>query len=216
MNAGRLTREDLARAEVLGQVDRKFIACLVRSSPPPPPTTPPTPTLKPAAAETTIILIDQHAAHERIRVETFLRDICTDFLSPAGCVRSQSLVHTGVKSKKAQEKGRGKYILLTTEEANALLLPQVGAADAVNDIRDAFVRWGFAFADLPLANDTDLSPHRNSDTTSTLGTTRPRPKGKEKESSPYTQVEVLSVPQVVSAKVRHFSSECVLILRNLG
>lgn len=51
------------------QVDRKFIACIAKLE----------------LARNTLILIDQHAADERIRVERFLKDMSSQFLddSPA-------------------------------------------------------------------------------------------------------------------------------------
>ena len=55
------TRDDLRSARVLGQVDAQFIACVL----------PPDPG--------TVVLVDQHAADERVRVERFLRELCEGY-----------------------------------------------------------------------------------------------------------------------------------------
>ncbi|KAF1922046.1 hypothetical protein BDU57DRAFT_486555 [Ampelomyces quisqualis] len=67
-----LTNEDLLAAQVLAQVDRKFILIKVSrlhqvGNPP-------------ETSEVLLVLIDQHAADERIQVETLLRELC----SPVG------------------------------------------------------------------------------------------------------------------------------------
>ncbi|GAA6032746.1 hypothetical protein JCM8097_000771 [Rhodosporidiobolus ruineniae] len=60
----RFSREMLHRAEVVAQVDRKFL--LVRVPPPPAPSPSPG-----GQATTLLLLLDQHAASERVRVERF-------------------------------------------------------------------------------------------------------------------------------------------------
>lgn len=58
-----LTRDQLAKASVIGQLDRKFIVCIV-----------------PASTESEcLIVFDQHAVDERIRVERFLHELCQGF-----------------------------------------------------------------------------------------------------------------------------------------
>lgn len=78
----RFKKEDLQHAIVIGQVDRCFISC----------------TITPRATssdlltasdlhkstetgDTTIVLVDQHAADERVRVERFLVETCLGFLN---------------------------------------------------------------------------------------------------------------------------------------
>lgn len=66
----RFTRQELGRLEVLGQVDRKFIACLLRA--------------KGGQRDTaSVILVDQHAADERIRVEHIMRALSAAFFPAA-------------------------------------------------------------------------------------------------------------------------------------
>jgi DNA mismatch repair protein MLH3 len=67
----RFQKEDLRNAQVIEQVDRKFIACLINDS-----------STETATATTrTLVLIDQHAADERVRVERFLKELCLGYLS---------------------------------------------------------------------------------------------------------------------------------------
>lgn len=64
----RFARDDLQYFEVLGQVDRKFIACVSRS----------VGTDREFASS--LLLVDQHAADERVRVERFLKELASGFL----------------------------------------------------------------------------------------------------------------------------------------
>lgn len=177
------SREDLARADVLGQVDRKFIACLVRSSASEHHGCPSEPT-EPldsgrAGDEPILILIDQHAADERIRVERLLRCICEEFISDQ--VERRILLPPAASSisssnaPPSQGSGVGTKILLTTSEAQALLGPRCGG------VRSAFARWGFSFGDLTPAL-LNLE--------------------EEQQLTTYTQVNVYSVPDMIADKVR--------------
>lgn len=77
----RITKAQLRRAEVIAQVDRKFILCHI-----------PGDRIEPglqaigmkaqtsSGSETCLIIIDQHAAHERIRVERFISELCNGFI----------------------------------------------------------------------------------------------------------------------------------------
>jgi DNA mismatch repair protein MLH3 len=63
----RLSKDDLCKAEVISQVDRKFILVRMASSP------------KDCETQMTadvLVLIDQHAADERIKVESLLDELC--------------------------------------------------------------------------------------------------------------------------------------------
>jgi len=56
----RFSKDMLQNAKVIGQVDDKFIACLFPGA---------------SKEDTSLVLIDQHAAHERIRLEKLLKQI---------------------------------------------------------------------------------------------------------------------------------------------
>ncbi|KAG9294305.1 hypothetical protein G9A89_021664 [Geosiphon pyriformis] len=84
-------KQDLQHAEVIGQVDNKFIACQITCSL--------TKGHKPALKQKTqkiIVLIDQHAADERVRVESLLKELCQ--LSS----HKQSAGQTGVMTQLAR------------------------------------------------------------------------------------------------------------------
>jgi DNA mismatch repair protein MLH3 len=61
---GRISKSALRNAEVIGQVDRKFILVKPSSS-------------EQRMDEKMLVIIDQHAADERIRVESLLTELCT-------------------------------------------------------------------------------------------------------------------------------------------
>ncbi|KAH7930648.1 hypothetical protein BV22DRAFT_1124687 [Leucogyrophana mollusca] len=137
----RFRKEDLANAQVVNQVDRKFIACLVDDD------------LQSGESDSggsggdepapstgkALILIDQHAADERVRVERFLKDICIGFLRHAEG-------HGGVK---VAQLSPPVPVLLTHHEASRL--------GTVQAFREAFDRWGIRFEDLgrPSSNAAD-------------------------------------------------------------
>lgn len=60
------TVDALRTAEVIGQVDRKFIACLLAT--------------KAGEGTRSLVLIDQHAADERVSVEIILRELSQGFI----------------------------------------------------------------------------------------------------------------------------------------
>lgn len=59
------TADDLRYAQVVAQVDTKFIACLLKHN---------------SSSDQILALIDQHAADERVRVERYLKRLCSGFL----------------------------------------------------------------------------------------------------------------------------------------
>ncbi|EJD53641.1 hypothetical protein AURDEDRAFT_53673 [Auricularia subglabra TFB-10046 SS5] len=99
------TRDDLRAARVLGQVDRKFVACVLAGG--------------------ALVLVDQHAADERIRVERFLAELCG--------TAEVSKVELDVE---APDGRKGLPVLLTRREAEML---------AHEKYRVAFARWGVEF-----------------------------------------------------------------------
>ncbi|KAG2152494.1 hypothetical protein BD769DRAFT_1405591 [Suillus cothurnatus] len=137
----RFHKGDLSKAQVINQVDRKFIACLVdldqgHGKPP----------KQLAAGGSTLILIDQHAADERVRVERFLTEICSGFLRHC----------EGTGGVEVSELSPAVPILLTRHEASRLA--------TIEEIQSAFDRWGVRFEGL--AKLTSLKPECAGDETS--------------------------------------------------
>ncbi|KAK7470351.1 DNA mismatch repair protein [Stygiomarasmius scandens] len=124
----RFSKDDLSNVRVINQVDRKFIACLIDEHP-----------KQSEGSEiggeecstSALILIDQHAADERIRVERFLKSLCLGFLRPGG---------QGEGEVEIRQLTVPKPILLTRHEATRLASSM--------EIQDAFRKWGFRFSDL--------------------------------------------------------------------
>ncbi|CDO73770.1 hypothetical protein BN946_scf185015.g98 [Trametes cinnabarina] len=190
---GRFTSAGLGAARVLGQVDRKFIACVMRTS-----TQGSTETSTEASTEAstsevedagavrdapcpdcgpgsrqregTLVLIDQHAADERVRVERFLRELCEGFLMsfsrPAGLESDEAGVRTRTLVPPVN-------VLLTGLEAKTL--------EQSLEIRTAFARWGVVFAKSP-GIPRDYAIH-------------------SQEDESYSQIAVEAVPEVIADKL---------------
>lgn len=75
----KFTKEMVAHVKVIGQVDAKFIACLM-----------PVSHNGAVQGESLVVLFDQHAAHERVRLEWLLENQY-EARGQAKCVRSSSL-----------------------------------------------------------------------------------------------------------------------------
>jgi DNA mismatch repair protein MLH3 len=95
------SKQSLTTAMVIGQVDNKFITCLLES---------------PTEARI-LVLIDQHAADERVAVEELLQELCQGFMN-------NDIRQTEVS---------GSNIVLTLLEAGQLAIP---------GILEVFARWG--------------------------------------------------------------------------
>lgn len=76
--SGRISKSALRNAEVIGQVDRKFILVKLLGSP----------------GGHMLVIIDQHAADERIRVESLLSQLCTPALPRPDGMPSESGIAT--------------------------------------------------------------------------------------------------------------------------
>ncbi|KAI0751023.1 hypothetical protein C8Q80DRAFT_1099789 [Daedaleopsis nitida] len=172
----RLSRDDLRTARVLGQVDRKFIACILRPR-------------APAADEFhlarphALVLIDQHAADERVRVERFLQEICEGFLAHSA-PGEQDQGGNGGHADGVQTRAVDPpvHVLLTKAEAQRIASSQ--------DVRSAFARWGVRFApEVALACKAPRA-----------GTGGGRMQEEDGEVE-YVQVTVASVPEVVADKL---------------
>ena len=125
----RFARGDLSNAMVMGQVDAKFIACVFS-----PPKTAEGPLLSsrstaklnmPGRDAPTVVLVDQHAADERIRVERFLEELCIGFLD-GNLERRDLAAHPAC-------------VLLTMAEARSVATS--------SDVRGAFDRWGIRYCE---------------------------------------------------------------------
>ncbi|KAI0265216.1 hypothetical protein BC834DRAFT_880631 [Gloeopeniophorella convolvens] len=117
----RLQRSDLARMEVLSQLDRKFIVCAINALE----------VEKEGRHEMggpnrMLFLVDQHAASERIRVEGFLKTLCLHFLGQNSGV-SQDVFRIQLTP--------ARPVLLRRREAATLV--------AREEVRSGLERWGF-------------------------------------------------------------------------
>ncbi|PFH51311.1 hypothetical protein AMATHDRAFT_142895 [Amanita thiersii Skay4041] len=167
----RFQKSDLARARVVGQVDRKFIACLLTD-----PETQESHGLSfgdehvGASVGQCLVLIDQHAADERIRVEYYLKELCLGFLDTR---RHGQDSKQGVKLHLFDPL---LPLLLTRHEALKLV--------ASKDVQEYLGFWGIQFSGLSEINingtDTDIENETDHE---------------------YIQVLVKSVPEIVSEKL---------------
>ncbi|KAF8559172.1 hypothetical protein OG21DRAFT_1403956 [Imleria badia] len=129
----RFQKDDLRKAQIISQVDCKFIACVVgpdHRDPSDGERENETCEDEPPTDGKTLILIDQHAADERVRVERFLRSICRGFL----CHQEGS---GGVETKQLSPP---VPVLLARHEASRLA--------ELSDFQKAFESWGFRFSGL--------------------------------------------------------------------
>jgi DNA mismatch repair protein MLH3 len=142
----RFHKSDLRNAQVVNQVDRKFIACLIdktgddgKSGE------------SKVVGSRALVLVDQHAADERVRVERFLKELCSGFLRHrhgTGGVRTRDL-------------SPSLPVLLTRREA----LHLTGSCS----FRQAFESWGFRFGDFPQLEGTPYGSEEGADNSSSSG-----------------------------------------------
>ncbi|KAL1739993.1 hypothetical protein HDZ31DRAFT_48388 [Schizophyllum fasciatum] len=167
--ASQLTTDDLRRAQVIAQVDCKFIACVM----PPAPQAEDPNGGSPRRDRAGLVLIDQHAADERVRVERYLRELCAGFTA----ARAES---GGVRCRMLDPP---KAILLTRKERQLLY---------VEGNRRAFGWWGLRFADAPEFGELVTGDEGAMDNGDGQG---------ENGGSAYAQVEVVTVPEVIAEKL---------------
>lgn len=122
-----------------------------------------------------LVLIDQHAASERVRVERFLKRICVRFLTGSKDGKGKGKGKEGDGIEEEQEEVMGfeppKPVLLTTKEVEILREKE--------DVRALLSRWGIDVL-FEGEGEADVEKDRN---------------------AAYGQVWVKSVPEVVMKKV---------------
>jgi DNA mismatch repair protein MLH3 len=137
----RFTKADIRQAEIINQVDRKFIACRIpkdadttsKSNYP----------AKEAQPNSMLVLIDQHAADERVRVEFFLKELLMGFL------HSQDQTDANhARGIRIRELKPPRPVLLTQHEALAINRSQ--------DTREMLRQWGVRFTESPTHFDIAL------------------------------------------------------------
>jgi len=128
--SNRLSRDDLKEAIVINQVDSKFVACLLPSDP-----VTGDAGYTSGAPSRTLVLVDQHAADERVRVEWLQREICLGYLRGDGAGVERTILDPPVP------------ILLTRHEKLVLRRN--------DDIRDLLASWGVEFAPIDDAGKRD-------------------------------------------------------------
>jgi len=132
--SNRLSRDDLKEAVVINQVDSKFIASLLPSGP----VAGDAGYVSGAPSQVpsrTLVLVDQHAADERVRVEWLQREICLGYLRDDGAGVERMIFDPPVP------------ILLTRHEKLVL--------QRNDDIRELLARWGVEFAPIDDAGKRD-------------------------------------------------------------
>ncbi|KAF9266346.1 hypothetical protein L218DRAFT_956702 [Marasmius fiardii PR-910] len=157
------TRKDVRDAVVISQVDRKFVACTFNSIE------------EMETNQATLVLIDQHAADERIRVELLLRDLCVGFLRNI----QVSLREQEDNAVETRHLTPPVPILLTRLELRQLLNSP--------EVRDVFWSWGICFENQPPITALD----HGEGTDSVDGD----------DSGGYAQIAVHCVPEVIADKL---------------
>jgi DNA mismatch repair protein MLH3 len=119
----RFSKSAIRNAQVLSQVDRKFIACLMNDD------------LENAhdqgSPSKVLVLIDQHAADERVRVERFLEEVCLEFLP-------------------SKEKGEGIRMRELSPSVPVLLTKREALQLVNSNIQRSFEVWGIRFVESSL------------------------------------------------------------------
>jgi DNA mismatch repair protein MLH3 len=118
----KLSKEGLRNAQVIAQLDKKFILVKMVAFP------------DGALHETgTLVLIDQHAADERVRVESLLSELC----APLSNTSSQSQYHSKL--------GHGSQVAFTILEKQVQFSVSHHECDTLRKHADKFAAWGILF-----------------------------------------------------------------------
>ncbi|KAF1955531.1 hypothetical protein CC80DRAFT_447293 [Byssothecium circinans] len=127
---GKLSKPGLANAEVMAQLDKKFILVKMRNSPE-------NPSNSNTEAEV-LVLIDQHAADERIQVETLLSDLCMPL--------PKDHIHSGYRSKL----GHRSHVTFTILEKPIQFAVSDQEQQYFVTYAPKFAAWGILFSVEPL------------------------------------------------------------------
>lgn len=111
----KLTKSALTEAEVISQVDTKFILCKMPSIP------------GDSKSKTTLVLIDQHAASERIMLENLLTELCVPCEEDASSIRTTCL-------RSATARAQALMVEISSKELNLF-----------GRHRAHFARWGIRY-----------------------------------------------------------------------
>ncbi|KAJ3333786.1 hypothetical protein HDU76_003600 [Blyttiomyces sp. JEL0837] len=135
-----ITKDDLKSFEVIGQADRKFIACSIKRD----------------NVSTGIVIIDQHAADERVRLEL----LTDELFSMGGGSKDRDYededeeVDVGGKGKKGKEKEKEQEKEPKRIRQTVMLDPPVRipmtwreAKAVTGRFKGVFLRWGIGFED---------------------------------------------------------------------
>ena len=185
LRSSQFTKSDLRNGVVLGQVDRKFIACVINPRLGPEPSrTRGRSDDDDAPNEESLVLIDQHAAHERVRVEMLMETLCCGGLKASQDDNGhQDVGPTPGPKRRTLEPP--VMILLTKHEAERL-------SDS-SPLQAAFATWGLDFIGLE-------AMAQREECTGLFA----RVVGVDEGGSGYAQVSVKSVPEVVADKVSEY------------
>ncbi|KAL5487622.1 MLH3 [Sanghuangporus weigelae] len=133
------TKESLSVVQVLGQIDCKFIACLLDT----PSATNTSEDWEEKGQLRTLVLVDQHAADERVRVERLLKSLCLGYLDRDGVGVERRMLDPPVP------------VLLTTFERNRLMRSTT--------IKKTFRDWGFSIVEDEIDHESEKHTMNDSD-----------------------------------------------------
>ena len=197
---GRLSKIALADANILGQVDKKFILVVMNTSG--------SETVWkscPGSGDAALVLIDQHAADERCRVEELYAEISTNNAAPASLPKPIVFEVTTRESElfrreRTYFEACGIIYKLSAEENAAKKIDQA--------VRPASARPHCAQRQIGTSHRRPASATASSTTSATL----PSPRKERKSSS--LQVTVLALPELVAEKCRLDPKMLIDILRS--
>jgi DNA mismatch repair protein MLH3 len=169
------SRESLARAEFVAQVDRKYLLAKLpvageRRSP--------------LATTQTLVLVDQHAASERVRVERFLD------ATVGNVARGESIATIRCGRDEADDPDEAERAPRSVENRIGIVVGR-REYELARQYRTVFARWGFTLA---FDDDDDEAPPPSPSFSPTTG-------GDGGGGGDYHQIWLESVPDLVSNRL---------------